>query len=380
MRKINLLYVITKLELGGAQRQLLSLVARLDRNKFNVFLITAKEGLLMLDALALDYLQVRPSRFLERPINPVKDILALLEIYLFIKRNNINIVHTHSSKAGIVGRLAAALAGCKAIVHTVHGWSFYATQNSILRSLYIVLERSCARFSRRLIVVSSFDREEGLKRCIGRAEQYCFISYGIDQAEFQTQPEVRERLRREWGLKPGQLLVGMIGCLKPQKCPEDFLRLAHRFKNVYPDVKFVLVGDGILRDRVTRLADELSLGTSLILAGWRRDIPEILSAMDVLVLTSLWEGLPIVVLEAAASSRPALVSDTGGIRDFIVEGRTGSLFPPRVVGEACIKLEALLKDRALRERIGAVARESLGRDHAVDEMVRNTQDLYESLV
>jgi glycosyltransferase involved in cell wall biosynthesis len=380
MRKINLLYVITKLELGGAQRQLLSLIARLDRTKFNVFLITAREGLLMPSALSLDSLQVKPSPFLERTINPIKDMLAMFEIYSFIKRNNIDIVHTHSSKAGIIGRLAAALAGCKGVVHTVHGWSFYAAQSSMSRLFYIVLERICARFSHRLIVVSNFDREQGLKRSIGREGQYLLVRYGIDYAEFKHHPRVRERLRQDLGLKPGQLLVGMIGCLKHQKCPEDFLKLAHHLKSSYPDVKFILVGDGVLRGRVERQADELGLGDSLILAGWRRDIPEVLSAMDILVLTSLWEGLPIAVLEAAASAKPALVTDTGGIRDLITEGKTGFLVPLHGVGEAGVKLAALLTDSALRERIGSCAKESLGQDYAVANMAKSTQDLYESLV
>jgi glycosyltransferase involved in cell wall biosynthesis len=380
MPKINLLYVITKLELGGAQRQLLSLIARLDKTKFNIFLITAKDGLLMPDALALDNLQVRPSAHLERSINLFKDILSIIEIYSFIKINKIDIVHTHSSKAGIVGRIAAALAGCKVILHTVHGWSFYAARNSWLRSFYILLERICARFSRRLIVVSNFDRDEGLKRAIGREGQYVLIRYGIDYGDFETQPQARERLRQELGLKPHQILVGMIGCLKPQKCPEDFLKLAQGLKVDHPEVKFILIGDGALRGRITQLTDEWGLKDHLILAGWCRDIPGLLSAMDVLVLTSLWEGLPIVVLEAAACSKPVLVTDTGGIRDFIIEGRTGFMFAPHNIAEACHKLDVLLKDMALRESIGSRAKESLGREYAVDYMAKSTQDLYEGII
>jgi len=379
MRKINLLYVITKLELGGAQRQLLSLIARLDKTKFNVFLLTAREGLLVPEALSLDPLQVKLSPFLDRPINPIKDILVFFEIYSFIKINNIDIVHTHSSKAGIIGRLAAALAGCKMIMHTVHGWSFYAAQHGGLRSFYIILERVCARFSHRLIVVSNFDREEGLKRSIGREEQYLLIRYGIDYAEFQVQPQARESLRQDLGVKPGQLLVGMVGCLKPQKCPEDFLWLANRIKDAYPDVKFILIGDGILRRRVTQLADQLGLGDRLILAGWRRDIPLLLSALDIFVLTSLWEGLPIVVLEAAASAKPVLATDTGGIREFIVEGSTGFLVRPRAVAEASVKLGSLLTDSTLRETVGSCARAALGSDYTTASMAKSTQDLYESL-
>ena len=128
MHKTNLLYIITKLELGGAQKQLLSLIKGLDKQVYNIFLFTAKDGLLIKEALALDGLILNRSRFLERKINPLKDLLALIEIYGFIKKNRIQIVHTHSSKAGILGRLAAGLAKTKIIIHTVHGWSFHDYQ------------------------------------------------------------------------------------------------------------------------------------------------------------------------------------------------------------------------------------------------------------
>jgi len=334
----------------------------------------------MPDALSLDSLQVKQSRFLERPLNPFKDTLALFEIYSFIKKNKIDAVHTHSSKAGILGRLAAALAGVKVIMHTVHGWSFHDCQNSALRVFYICLERICAKFSQRLIVVSNWDREKGLKQAIGRKEQYILIRYGIDYSEFDIQPQAKERMRQALGLKPQEPLVAMIGCLKPQKCPEDFLRLAHRLKTAFPEVKFILAGDGTLRRRVEQLADKLGLGEHLILSGWRRDIPLLLSAADVFVLTSAWEGLPIAALEAAASSKPILATDTGGIREVISEGETGFLTRPHAMDEAAAKLADLLGDSALRKRIGACAKESLGSDYSITNMVRNTQGLYEGLM
>ncbi len=125
MPKINILYVITKLELGGAQKQLLSLINGLNKEKYNIFLFTARDGLLLNEAQILAKVTLKKSRFLERPINPLKDVLALIELYNFIKINKIQIVHTHSSKAGILGRIAAKFAKIKVIIHTVHGWSFH---------------------------------------------------------------------------------------------------------------------------------------------------------------------------------------------------------------------------------------------------------------
>ncbi|TAN59363.1 glycosyltransferase family 1 protein, partial [bacterium] len=162
MGKINILYVITKLELGGAQKHLLSLIANLDKSKFNIFLFTSKEGLLLNDVLAISGLYIKTSPNLTRPINFFKDLPALFEIYSFIRKHNIDIVHTHSSKAGIVGRLAARLAKVKIIIHTVHGWPFNDYQRFIVRYIYIWLERLAARLSDKLIIVSCFDKKKGL--------------------------------------------------------------------------------------------------------------------------------------------------------------------------------------------------------------------------
>ncbi|MGE5308472.1 MAG: glycosyltransferase, partial [Deltaproteobacteria bacterium] len=147
MTKEKLLFVITKLELGGAQKHVLDVLRSLDREQFELFLYTAREGLLVDEALSLEGVTVRRSRFLERPINPLKDLLALIELFRYIAANRFDIVHTHSSKAGILGRLAARFSGVRTVVHTVHGWSFNDLQPAFVRMLYRRLERLCANFT-----------------------------------------------------------------------------------------------------------------------------------------------------------------------------------------------------------------------------------------
>ena len=195
MRKINLVYIITKLELGGAQKQLLSLIRQLDREKFNVFLFTAREGLMMQDALSIPDLTLSKSRCLERAINPLKDILALIEIYLFIKKNKADIVHTHSSKAGILGRLAAGFAKVNLVLHTVHGWSFNDYQPGWKRGFFIWLERLAAAFTHKIIVVSQHDKVKGLANRIGSDYQYHLIRYGISYSDFAIKDQkIKEEL------------------------------------------------------------------------------------------------------------------------------------------------------------------------------------------
>lgn len=377
MQKINLFYGITKLELGGAQKQLLSLIKKLDKEKYNIFLFTAKDGLLLKEALSIKTLKIKRSKFLDRPINPLKDILALIEIYWFIKKNKIEIVHTHSSKAGILGRWAARLAKVKIILHTVHGWSFNDYQPRLVRMLFIYLERLTAQFTHRLIVVSNYDKQKGLNNRIGKEKKYSLIRYGIDYTEFSIKDK---NIRKELGIDTSDFVVGMVSCFKPQKSPLDFIRLSFLVKEVLPNLRFLLVGDGILRKKIERLIYKFNLQNQVILTGWRKDIPRILSAIDIFVLTSLWEGLPISVLEAMASFKPVVATNTGGIREVIIEGKTGFLVEPGNIKEMSVRLVSLLKDEALRKKIGEDAKDFLSSDFTLENMVKNTENLYKDLI
>jgi len=377
MQRINLLYVITKLELGGAQKQLLSLIKHLNKEKFKLFLFTARDGLLLSEALSINGLVVKKSRWLERPINPLKDLLALIEIYRFIKKNNIEIVHTHSSKAGILGRWAAKLAKAKIILHTVHGWSFHDYQPRFQQWFFIWQERITAQFTDKLIIVSNYDKQKGLDNYIGNENKYTLIRYGIDYTEFNIR---KPDIRKELGIDTHDLVVGMVTCFKPQKSPQDFIKLAFLVKKIIPDVKFLLIGDGILRKKIERSIHKFNLQKQVILTGWRRDIPRILSAIDIFVLTSLWEGLPIAVLEAMASSKPIISTDTGGVKEVIVEGKSGFLVPSRDMNKMSQRLAVLLNDENLRTQIGQNARKSLDSNFALTNMIRKSESLYEDLL
>jgi len=379
MSKINLLYIITKLELGGAQKQLLSLISALDKDRYNIFLFTAGDGLLIPEALAIEGLTLKRSKFLERVINPLKDILALLEIYFFIKKNRIQIVHTHSSKAGILGRLAAKFAKTPVIIHTVHGWSFNDYQFRPVNYLYRFLERICATFTSKIIVVSSFDQAKGLRNSIASKERYILIRYGLDDKAFSATSKRRE-IRQSLGLSDMALVVGMVACFKFQKAPLDFIELAGRIKIKFPDVKFVLVGDGRLRGKIVTRIKQLNLENQIILTGWYKDIPGILSGWDIFVLTSLWEGLPISVLEAMSAGLPAVVTDTGGIREALINGQTGYLVDPHDIVFMQNRVEELLNSAQKRDEFGRSSQEIISRgEFSLSSMFKNTAELYSNL-
>ncbi|MCM8780969.1 MAG: glycosyltransferase, partial [Candidatus Omnitrophica bacterium] len=242
------------------------------------------------------------------------------------------------------------------------------------RRLFVFLEKLAARFTHKLIVVSLYDKEKGLRNHIGKEEQYLLIRYGIDYKEFTS---VRPYNKAEFGIKNQELLVGTISCFKPQKAPLDFIHLAHLVKQSLPNTKFILIGDGILRSKIERLIKRLHLKDEVILTGWRRDISRLLSMIDVFVLTSLWEGLPVSILEAMASSKPVIVTNTGGVAEIIREGRTGLLVSPRDIQGMAKRLITLLQNRDLMQRMGREAKESLGNEFTVESMTNRTIDLYQ---
>jgi len=377
MCKINLLCIIAKLELGGAQKQLLSLISHLDKSQYNIYLFTAKDGRLMKEALSLNDIRVIQSKFLERSINFINDFLAFTEICSFIKKNNIDVVHTHGSKAGILGRFAAKCTGVKALLHTVHGWSFNDYQAPFLRRLFIWLEKLCARFSDKIIVVSEYDKKKGLIKRIGEDAQYCIIHYGINHLEFRNKDI---NLKRELDIGNHDLVVGMVACFKPQKSPLVFIEVARRVSRIVPGCRFLLIGDGVLRKKIEEQIVKLGLSNNVILTGWRSDIPGILSSIDIFLLTSLWEGVPISVLEAMAAAKPVVATDTGGITEVITDQINGYLVSTKNITGLSEKIIALLSNEELREQIGQNARRSLDNRFRIENMVRDTSALYEVIL
>jgi glycosyltransferase involved in cell wall biosynthesis len=373
MTKVNLLFVITKLELGGAQRNVLDLAAGCDRGKFNIFLFTCRTGLLMEDALTIPGIVVRRSCFLDRSINPFKDLCAFVELFIFIRRHAIDIVHTHSSKAGIIGRIAAFAAGAKAVCHTVHGWSFNDRQFPASRFLFTRLERMCGAVTRAFIVVSDHDRRQGLGCGIGNPRHYSLVRYGIDRPKFNGR--VTERRHQRSGP-----VIGTVACLKPQKAPHDFVYMASVVCRDFPQAHFVLAGDGVLRAETQRQVLRLGLGRNVTLCGWRRDISAFLASLDIFCLTSLWEGLPIAVIEAMASSVPVVCTDTGGGRGLITHGTNGFILSRGGMEAMASIVTGLCKDGRLREEIGGAGTASLGKEFDAGFMIGRTERIYAELM
>lgn len=375
-------HVITKLELGGAQEVALYTVAHLDRTKFRPVLIAGPDGLLTDEAKRLPGVEVVILPFLGRPVRILADLAALLALVRLFWRLRPTIVHTHSSKAGILGRWAAWFARVPVILHTIHGYGITPAQPAWVRRVLILLERVTGWVTTHWIAVAQADRMTGIQWGLFDEHHVSVVRPGIDPRPFQSAlpPADRDRVRAEFGASPDEWLVGTIACLKPQKAPEDFLTVAKRVCEAFPRARFVLIGDGELRPSIEALVEQYGLKNRVHLAGWRRDIPTAMKTFDVFLLTSRWEGLPRVLLEARAAGIPVVATKVGGVEEVIVEGRHGWLSGAGDISTLSEGVARTLRERAVHSAGGVGFSDTLPKEFHLEEMVKQYESLYDRLL
>ena len=372
-------HIITKLELGGAQQNTLFTVGHLDRTRFRPVLITGEPGLLDAEARALAGVEFHQIPHLIREIRPWSDLRALLSLYRRLRQIKPAIVHTHSSKAGILGRLASWMAGVPIIVHSIHGFGFTSYQSPLQRRVLTTAEKLVARLTAAFIAVSEANRRVGIELGLFAEEQCRVIRSGVDLKAIERTRIDRRKKVLELGLDPDRPVVGMIAALKPQKAPLDFVRVAGRLHRTHPHVQFLLVGDGALRQAVEREIQALYLGGSFHMVGWRRDVMEIMRCLDVCMLTSLWEGLPRVYVEAVASRVPVVGTNVDGAAEVIRDGVNGFLVEPGDIASLVSRVQDLLTDGTLAQRMRERAA-SLPLEFDIHEMVRRQEREYDRLL
>ena len=352
------MHAITMLELGGAQRNTLDTVASLDRREFEAALVCADEGELLPEARALSGVELFELSHLRREVRPLVDMRALFELRRAIRRFRPDIVHTHSSKAGILGRLAARREGVPVAIHSIHGFGFGPHQPAPVRLAFLTAERLAARWTTAFVAVSRRNLEEGVRMRLFPASRARLIRSGVDLASFAAH-RGGDALRRVLGIPAAVPLVVQIACFKPQKAPDRFVEVAKRLAPRFPAAHFLLVGDGALRGRLERLRREAGLEERLHLPGWRRDVPAILDAATVVTLTSRFEGLPRVLVEALAAGVPVVAMAVDGVSEVVNDRENGFLLAPDDVAGVAERVGEILGDGALRSRLSARAGENL---------------------
>jgi glycosyltransferase involved in cell wall biosynthesis len=370
---LRVAHLITQLELGGAQRNTLYTLDHLDKQRFEPWLITGLGG--QLDG------EVKmggvPAHFvscLQRDVHPLLDLIALVQLYKLLRRLRPHVVHTHSSKAGILGRVAAYLAGVPVIVHTYHGFGFTPSQSEFVRKNYVRLERACAFLTQHLVFVSEDNRQEAARERISGRATASLIRSGIAVQSFAA-TEVRASL----GIPDHAWIAISVGNFKPQKNPMDLLKVACEATSQDPDIHFLLLGDGELRPQAEQYAQSQGRAERIHFLGWRKDARSLLAASNCFVLTSLWEGLPRALVEAFAEGLPAVAYAVNGVKDILIEGQNG--FPVETGNTAKVveKLLWLKAHPGEAQHLGAAGRARIQEEFDIDRMVRSQESLYESL-
>ena len=382
MGRTIVVHIITKLELGGAQQNTLFTVANLERSKYEPVLISGTDGILVEDAKKLKDVKVYLIPELAREINPFKDIISLLKIRRILrdlKSLSTIIVHTHSSKAGILGRWAARLAGINLIIHSIHGFSFNDYQPSFLRAFYMFLERVTSLITKRFIAVSKANIEKGINKRIFSKDKAVLIRSGIDIKEYQKAGFNRKEERGKLGFDAEIPLVAMVACFKPQKSPLDFVKVAKIVSDEINEVLFLLVGDGVLRSEIEEQIKKFKIDDKIILLGWRDEIPEIMNCIDILVLTSLWEGLPRVFPQAMASGKPVIATKVDGAPEAIKNDINGFLLAPKDINGIAEKVIYLIRHPEKASEMGEKGK-SLVEEFSIWKMLEQQEELYASLL
>ena len=380
--RIRVLRIIARLNVGGPAIQASLLTDRLDPARYDTLLVAGSEDEVEGDYLALTKQSIgRLHRLPElgRAIRPGQDVIALRKLVSLIRRTKPDIVHTHTAKAGTLGRLAALLCRVPVIVHTYHGHVLSGYFPAWKTSAFTAIERGLSRRTARLIAVSQQVRDDLLARGIGSEARFSVMPLGLDLVRFldRTPPG---GLRRELGVPDGVRLVGIVARLVPIKAHEVFLQAARLLVAGRRDCRFVIVGDGERRRSLEQQVDELGLRARTVFLGWRGDLDRILPDLDVVALTSRNEGLPVALIEAMAAGRPVVATRVGGVPDLVTDGTTGLLVPMDDAPALAGAVDRVLADPALAVDLGRAGRARVYPALSADRLVDDVDRLYQTLL
>ena len=381
---IRVLRIIARLNVGGPAIHTVLLTAGLNDGRFRSLLVTGtpdeQEGDMSYYARQLG---VEPTFVPElgRELSWRDDLVAFQRLVGLIRSFRPHIVHTHTAKAGAVGRLAALVAGVPIRVHTFHGHVFRGYFSPLKTRVFLVIERALAAITRRIVAISELQRDDlcDVFHIVAR-ERCSVIPLGFDLRPFAAAETKRGAIRGALGLGQDRRLVGIVGRLVPIKHHAMFLEMARRVADARADTDFVIVGDGELRPELERSVAAMGLGGRVHFLGWRRDLDAVYADLDVVALTSLNEGTPVALIEAMASGRPVVATAVGGVADVVADGETGLLVPSQDAPACAHAVLRLLDDAALRELLGREGRARVMAHYGSERLVGDVRRLYEELL
>lgn len=384
---IRVLRVIARLNVGGPALHVAHLSSELDRLGYETTLVAGRvgEGEGSMEYFA-DELGVRPLYVdeLQRDISAAPDAAAVSRLVQLIRDLRPDVLHTHTAKAGAVGRVAALLSGVArppVIVHTFHGHVLRGYFTPGRARVFQQIERTLARSSDALIAVSPQVRDDLVDLGVAPAGKIAVIRLGLDlERRVASPPGSREAVRAELGVPPDALLVGWLGRMTEIKRTEDLLAAFAELRRRGVDAYLALIGDGPLRDPLFATAEKLGIADRTRFVGFREQVAEFYAAADVVALTSANEGTPVTVIESLAAGCPVVVTDVGGVRDIVKDGHSGFLVPAEDVGGIADRLERLGADAGLRARMGEAGRAWVLPRYSVPRLVEDVDRLYRTLL
>ncbi len=375
----SILHIVTRLDRGGSAEIVLELARMLSGDNVSVGIIVGRtvEPQEDLDSFAeRTGIPIYTVPELVREVSPLKDITAFFKIRKLIRRFKPDIVHTHTSKAGIIGRFAARVSGVRFIVHTPHGHIFYGYYSSFRTFFFILLERIAAKITSKITVLTEKGLCDHVDKKIGTESLFAVIPSGVDIQRFKEGGSTGVLAETGWKDKK---IVGWVGRLVPIKDCLTFIQAAALIRRRCPDVRFIVAGDGEEREMLKRGAREAGLNDFLVFLGDRTDIPSVMAAMDVFVLSSLNEGFGRVLVEAMAAGTVVISSAVGGTVDVIEDGESGILVPPSEPSRIADAVSKVLENSELNAHLidGGRERAKLFDIHITAEKF---EDLYEKLL
>lgn len=382
-QRVKVARVITRLNIGGPAIHAILLTQALEDAHFTTMLVSGYTAPTEGDMLHLAKARgVSPLMVtgLGREIDPGRDLAVLLRLYRIFREERPVIVHTHMAKAGTVGRLAARLAGVPIVLHTYHGHVFHSYFGPLKTQTFIRIERALSRVTDLILTVGERQRQEILGYGIGNPDKLRSVPLGLELEPFVESPRHRGEFRAELGVPDGTRLVGIVGRLVPVKGHTVFLKAARLVLSRLPNVRFLIIGDGELREGLESQARDLGIDGGVTFLGWRHDLPRVYADLDLVVLSSYNEGSPVALIEAMAAGRAVVSTDVGGVSDVVSDGVNGLLVPPRDPESLAGAIVRLLSSEPSLRAMGAAGREAVYPKYSINRLVSDVREIYSDLV
>jgi glycosyltransferase involved in cell wall biosynthesis len=384
-KDIKVLHLITAFSLGGATENTLLSVEGLQDLGYDVQIVTgpniSSEGDLF-ERARQNHVRVVVIKELQRSIHPFYDVVAFFKILGVLRKGSFHIIHTHSSKAGILGRVAAKLSGVPLIIHTIHGLPFHDYQSTLMKRIFILAEKIGTALSDKVIAVTKTIIEKALAAGVGRREKFVVVRSGFDTEPFMKRNYDVHRIRAEFGLKPTDFVIGKIARFSKLKGHEYIVDAVPKVIEKVPNAKFLFVGSGELDHEIRERVKQCGVAEHVVFTGLiaQERIPDLIAAMDVVVHTSLLEGLARVLPQALALKKPAISFDIDGAHEVLFEGKTGYLIEPCNTNQLAEAIINILSDKSKAEQMGRAGYELVKNEWTKEAMVKGIDEVYRELL